>query len=60
MTAIILNEAEDDLEEAFDYYQAAHSGLGAELVHEFRRGLERILEFPGAGSGSTTLIAVIA
>jgi plasmid stabilization system protein ParE len=48
MTAAILDEAEDDLEQAFDYYEAERKGLGGGMVIEFRRGLERILEFPEA------------
>ena len=48
MTAIALDEADDDLQRAFDYYELQRAGLGGELVHEFRRGVERILEFPSA------------
>jgi plasmid stabilization system protein ParE len=48
MTAIILDDAEDDLERAFDYYQHEQTGLGVEFVDEFRRGLERILQHPHA------------
>jgi plasmid stabilization system protein ParE len=46
MTAIILQEAED--ERAFDYYESQRVQLGVELVEEYRRGLERILEHPNA------------
>lgn len=48
MTASILEEAEEDLERAFNYYQTQRPGLGGELVDEFRHGVERILEFPNA------------
>lgn len=48
MTIQILREAEEDLERAFDYYQAQRHGLGVELVEEFRRGVARILEQPSA------------
>lgn len=48
MTAIILDEAETDLERAFDYYQLQRDGLGLELVDEFRRTLELILRHPMA------------
>ncbi len=48
MTAIILKEAEDDLERAFDWYEQRSPGLGGEMVDEFRHGLEHILEHPGA------------
>jgi len=48
MIAQILDEAEDDLENAFKYYESHRSGLGGDLVEEFRQGLRRILEFPRA------------
>jgi plasmid stabilization system protein ParE len=46
--ATILDEAEEDLERAFDYYEAQRSGLGIEMVEEFRRGVDRVIEFPNA------------
>lgn len=46
MTTLILPEAEDDLERVFDYYQAQRRGLGFEMVEEFGRGVECILEHP--------------
>ena len=48
MTAVILREAEDDLEHAFNYYESKRRGLGVEMVDEFRRAIERILEYPHA------------
>jgi plasmid stabilization system protein ParE len=48
VTATILTEAEVDLETAFDEYQMRLTGLGHELVYEFRRGVDRILEYPNA------------
>jgi plasmid stabilization system protein ParE len=48
MKAKILPLAEDDLEQAFDYYNLLRQGLGRELVEEFRRGVDRILEQPAA------------
>jgi plasmid stabilization system protein ParE len=48
MTASILDEAEADLDQAFEYYQMRRAGLGGEFVDEFRHGVERILEHPGA------------
>jgi toxin ParE1/3/4 len=48
MRARILALAEDDLEHAFDYYGGLRHGLGDELVKEFRKGVERILEQPAA------------
>jgi plasmid stabilization system protein ParE len=44
--ATILDDAEDDLERAFDYYQQRQAGLGADLVEEFRRGVDLILAHP--------------
>ena len=46
MIATILDDAEEDLEQAFEYYESERPGLGAEMLHEFRRGVDRILEFP--------------
>jgi len=48
LRTVILAEAEEDLERAFDYYEAQRRGLGVEMVEEFRRGVARILEYPGA------------
>jgi plasmid stabilization system protein ParE len=48
LTASILPEAEMDLEQAFDHYESKKPGLGRDLVHEFRRGVDRILEYPNA------------
>lgn len=48
MTAVILEEAEADIERAFDYYESQRLGLGIEMLEEFRHGVERILEHPSA------------
>jgi plasmid stabilization system protein ParE len=48
VTAIILAEAEGDVEGAFNYYQEQRSGLGVEFLGEFRRGIEQILTHPDA------------
>lgn len=48
MRATILAEGERDLERAFDYYEARRRGLGHEMIEEFRRGVDRILDFPMA------------
>jgi len=48
VTLRILGVAEDDLDRAFDYYESQRRGLGVEMVEEFRRGVERILEYPRA------------
>ena len=42
----MLDEAEADLERAFDYYQQRREGLGVELVEEFRRAVDLILAHP--------------
>lgn len=48
MKAIILQEAEDDLERAFDYYELQRAGLGKDLVEQYRRGLDLIIQHPRA------------
>ncbi len=48
MTATIVEEAEADLELAFDFYQGRKYGLGKEFVEEFRRGLDSVLKNPTA------------
>jgi plasmid stabilization system protein ParE len=48
MTAVILPAAEEELETIFDYYQSQRHGLGHELLDEFRVGVTRILDYPGA------------
>ena len=44
--AQLTREAEADLEEAFDYYQAQLPGLGHEFVATVEQQLERIVENP--------------
>ena len=46
MNVVIFEEAEGDLESAFDYYEERQWGLGQGLLDEFRRGVDRILQFP--------------
>jgi toxin ParE1/3/4 len=48
MTAIMLASAERDLEQAFDYYDAAKQGLGDDFLIEFRSAVDRILTHPAA------------
>lgn len=48
MIAVILAEAEEDLEHAFGYYEGKRHALGLEFIEEFRRGVDRILEHPHA------------
>jgi plasmid stabilization system protein ParE len=48
MVAVILSEAEEELETAFDYYPVKRDGLGTQLLEEFSAGMERILEYPRA------------
>jgi plasmid stabilization system protein ParE len=47
MTVRLATAADQDLDEAFSYYEAIRPGLGVELLHEFRRGIDHILELPG-------------
>ena len=44
--AQLTREAEGDLAQAFDYYEAQLSGLGQEFVDSVEHQLERILEIP--------------
>jgi plasmid stabilization system protein ParE len=48
VTVSILEEAEADLERAFEYYQQRRPGLGIELVEEYRRALDLMLKHPHA------------
>jgi hypothetical protein len=48
VTVKMLYESEEDLESAYDYYQAIRPGLGVEMMDEFRRAVERILSYPNA------------
>jgi toxin ParE1/3/4 len=48
MTAIILADAEDDLEHAFDYYFAIRRELALNFLDQYRHGVNRALEHPGA------------
>jgi plasmid stabilization system protein ParE len=38
--------AEADLEDTFDYYEAAGDGLGRRFIEEFRRSVDRISMYP--------------
>jgi plasmid stabilization system protein ParE len=46
MNVRIRDEAEAELEAAFDYYQSRRAGLGLLFLDEFRRGLDQIAEAP--------------
>jgi toxin ParE2 len=48
VTVVLLAFAERDLEDIFDHYEAARSGLGEEFLIEFRRAVDRILTHPNA------------
>ena len=48
MTVRVLAAAETDLDEAFSYYEKRRPGLRDDLLYEFRRGIEKMLQFPGA------------
>lgn len=42
----IREEAERELEAAFDYYELRQPGLGQRFLNEFRRGIERVQQYP--------------
>ena len=46
---IILDEAEDELKAAADYYEDQSAGLGTELRVEIGRALEQVSSFPRSG-----------
>jgi plasmid stabilization system protein ParE len=46
MKVTILDEAEDDLELAFNYYESQRAGLGVEFITEYRHGLDLIITYP--------------
>src|SRR4051812_33451870 len=46
MTVLLLEPAEENLEEIFDYYETRRPGWGDVLLTEFRRAVDRILQFP--------------
>ena len=48
MTTIMLDEADRDLERAFDHYEQQRAGLGIELIDEFRRSVDQMLAHPRA------------
>jgi mRNA-degrading endonuclease RelE of RelBE toxin-antitoxin system len=46
VTVVLIREAEVELEEAFDHYDAILSELGVGLLTQFRRGVDQILRYP--------------
>jgi plasmid stabilization system protein ParE len=46
MTVTVRAAAEADLEEAFDYYRSIRRDLGDGFLDEFRRAVDRILQYP--------------
>ena len=48
MNVTLRGGSEADLKEAFDHYESARPGLGDEFLFEFRRAVDRILQFPNA------------
>ena|SRR5215204_5624455 len=50
MIARILTPAEQELEEAADYYDAQRDGLGTEFLIDFRRALDLVVRWPDAWS----------
>jgi hypothetical protein len=43
---VILDPAETDLIELFDFYEARRAGLGDKFIIDFLKCLERIEQFP--------------
>ena len=48
MRVVVLGPAKRELEEAVQYYNNEHPGLGFEFAAEVRRAFQRISEFPQA------------
>jgi len=48
MTLRVLDAAEREVADAFDYYESQSQGLGRRLAGEIRDALARILDFPEA------------
>ena len=46
MNVEMTDEAAADLEAAFDHYESRKPGLGVEMIEEFRRGVDLILQYP--------------
>ena len=46
MIVHIRAEAEDDLEQAFDYYESQRPGLGQEFLDEYVRGTREVASYP--------------
>lgn len=46
----IIEEAELELDDAFDYYEYELEGLGKRFLEEFKRGIKRIVNHPYAWS----------
>ena len=46
MNVTVRAAAESDLEEAYDHYRAVRQELADDFVTEFRRAVDRILQFP--------------
>jgi hypothetical protein len=59
MTANLIEEAEDDLDRAFDIYQDRQQELGLEIVEEFRKGVDAYWNFQMRGSRWTKLTVAI-
>src|SRR4051812_46969217 len=48
MIVLLHAEAEQDLADAFDFYESQLAGLGREFVFEFRRGVDKLNMRPRA------------
>lgn len=44
----IIEPAELELQDIFEYYETESQNLGRRFIREFRRGIKRILQFPYA------------
>lgn len=52
MTVELHEKAEQELTTAFEWYERQRPGLGDAFLTEFRRAVDRMLQFPGHGRGS--------
>lgn len=46
----IIEPAEIELDEAYEYYERELEGLGDRFLHDFRNAVNRIIQFPLAWS----------
>ena len=46
MTVVLRDEASDELDAAFEHYRAIRTDLAADLLMQFRQGVDHILRHP--------------